>query len=694
MKYVLDSIFEYLQSTLNGSDSTADVLIYCRNGVLSTHRLVLASISKMLLSVFKEDTWDEPIALMLADFAIEEVVEYFNDFYKNGSKSARFIPLSNILGVQGFSNKNHEDFEKITNANFRENNVSIAEKATIIVREKEILNLKTEDFSDGEYNYYEGNQESCENLETLELKFEVELDEIQHDGDNQENGVTFETYEHKLEAQLENIQDDQDNKENGVALETLEHKLEVELDEIKDFVLHKKSKALANEEEKDNPYFTSTDLSYVVKCSFCHTTVKKQNFNRHLKTKHNLTMEDKRKERKKTSEAWQFFEIDEENSKSKCKLCSVEIKISKYTASKLVSHLRHVHPHELSTINIRKMAEADQGNKFDESRDIRNEEAGNNMQTVEARDNDVDPIEVSKTAVKEKAKSSEARQYFTEDPDDNGHSFCNLCQLRIVNKSKIMRVHLMYKHTDIYSTLKRHNVVDHSQKKLGQYYSENPNDPSKYNCNICNASITKCNIFRHINNLHSIFEDGQGPKQLLCSFCGKEFKDKWTRDLHEDTQHKKIYRHNCSICGKGYLNKKMLNEHMLRHTDDKPFQCSDCGQQFTHSGSLRFHEQAKVCSRYNVSGITSLTCPSCDKEFLTPAKLKIHLLRSSLCTLDNKKKPFACEHCERSFISEKYLEIHMRSHTGETPYQCEKCSKRFKFLRRLNYHKCISEPGI
>ena len=86
-------------------------------------------------------------------------------------------------------------------------------------------------------------------------------------------------------------------------------------------------------------------------------------------------------------------------------------------------------------------------------------------------------------------------------------------------------------------------------------------------------------------------------------------------------------------------------------------------------------------------------CPTCDKEFLKPEKLKIHLLRSSLCTIDNKKKPFACQHCEKSFMSEKYLEIHMRSHTGGKPFQCELCNKSFKLLGRSKYHKCITKPS-
>ena len=67
--YFLGFILKYLRSLLeDGNDTNADVFIHCSNGVLPTHRLVLASISRMLLTVFKQDTWDEPIVIILPHF--------------------------------------------------------------------------------------------------------------------------------------------------------------------------------------------------------------------------------------------------------------------------------------------------------------------------------------------------------------------------------------------------------------------------------------------------------------------------------------------------------------------------------------------------------------------------------------------------------------------------------------------------
>ena len=263
---------------------------------------------------------------------------------------------------------------------------------------------------------------------------------------------------------------------------------------------------------------------------------------------------------------------------------------------------------------------------------------------------------------------SDAKKYF--DIDDSTKScVCKLCQAKISADNRVMRGHLRYKHTDIFMTLKRQirGPIEKQMQptKLIQYYEEVPENPAKRICKLCNKSVTRDNIRRHIQNKHGIFAEGDNPKQWLCTHCGKVFKDKWSRNHHEDTVHKKIFKHMCSICGKGCANKHILNDHMLKHTGEKPYQCADCGTQFTNSGVFNQHVQKKMCKMENGATITSLTCLSCKKEFSSVTKMKLHYLRSALCTYDNNKKPFPCQLCEKSFMTEKYLEVHMRSHSGK-----------------------------
>ena len=39
------------------------------------------------------------------------------------------------------------------------------------------------------------------------------------------------------------------------------------------------------------------------------------------------------------------------------------------------------------------------------------------------------------------------------------------------------------------------------------------------------------------------------------------------------------------------------------------------------------------------------------------------------------EKPYACNHCGKSFITQRQLSIHIRSHTGEKSYACDHCGK-------------------
>lgn len=45
--------------------------------------------------------------------------------------------------------------------------------------------------------------------------------------------------------------------------------------------------------------------------------------------------------------------------------------------------------------------------------------------------------------------------------------------------------------------------------------------------------------------------------------------------------------------------------------------------------------------------------------------------------------------CEAAFCRKPYLEVHMRTHTGERPFGCDVCLKRFSQKSSLNTHKRI-----
>ena len=77
-----DLIFDYIVSSLGAEPvATCDVRLVCGDGAVWGHRLVLASISRTLLSILSEaeagDTGDEAVTIIMPDCEVATVRQYF-----------------------------------------------------------------------------------------------------------------------------------------------------------------------------------------------------------------------------------------------------------------------------------------------------------------------------------------------------------------------------------------------------------------------------------------------------------------------------------------------------------------------------------------------------------------------------------------------------------------------------------------
>ena len=110
-----------------------------------------------------------------------------------------------------------------------------------------------------------------------------------------------------------------------------------------------------------------------------------------------------------------------------------------------------------------------------------------------------------------------------------------------------------------------------------------PNDP--VSCTYCGKKFPgPGRLTEHHNAVHL---------EKMCPFCGIMVSGNARLHNHKKTVHTKDRPYNCETCGKGFLQRRFLEEHYNVHTGAKPFKCQYCpkafGSQGTHAGHEKSH---------------------------------------------------------------------------------------------------------
>ncbi|RMB89215.1 hypothetical protein DUI87_34405 [Hirundo rustica rustica] len=74
-------------------------------------------------------------------------------------------------------------------------------------------------------------------------------------------------------------------------------------------------------------------------------------------------------------------------------------------------------------------------------------------------------------------------------------------------------------------------------------------------------------------------------------------------------------------------------------------------------------------------------CPECGKRFQTSSDLLVHQ------QIHREERPFRCPDCRKGFKRDSNLIRHQRIHTGERLYECPQCGNSFSDSSHLSQHQ-------
>ena len=199
-------------------------------------------------------------------------------------------------------------------------------------------------------------------------------------------------------------------------------------------------------------------------------------------------------------------------------------------------------------------------------------------------------------------------------------------------------------------------------------------------------------LSRHLNLMHKPLT------KTKCEVCQEEFSTTVGRNRHHRTVHEDVRNFRCNQCEKCFKRPAHLASHVKSiHVEERPWKCKECDFSSRREDTLKLHSaihrgtrdrshQCDLCpqSFYRRSTLTNHIrihtgdrphhCNLCKSSYKTSGDLSSH----QRVHFEKDRWTFPCVECDKSFTSKSSLKRHSLQHTGESPFKCKFCEKRFK----------------
>ncbi|XP_026325563.1 zinc finger protein 287-like [Hyposmocoma kahamanoa] len=282
---------------------------------------------------------------------------------------------------------------------------------------------------------------------------------------------------------------------------------------------------------------------------------------------------------------------------------------------------------------------------------------------------------------------------------------CDICQCIFSKKSTVS--HHIKEHRYIYTCTTCDVTCVYKQSMRNHLLAQSRK--MVYQCLLCPGRYSSRSLFfRHYKEAH---------RHFVCDYCNSKYKSKRMLIKHIITNH---YTPKCHICNITFKKYRIQQEHMNRQHVYAPTEanyCAPCDKQFANDAQYRYHISTSVAHsrerRTNMKKKEKVKCPQCPNLYHRRSCMMnhfrhVHLKQTkyfcSICEryflnstrlIDHRRekhegyvpvKDKLCNICGRGFSTNRILTNHIRTHTGERPFQCNLCDSKFTQKVALNSH--------
>ncbi|XP_053619295.1 zinc finger and BTB domain-containing protein 41-like isoform X2 [Plodia interpunctella] len=175
---------------------------------------------------------------------------------------------------------------------------------------------------------------------------------------------------------------------------------------------------------------------------------------------------------------------------------------------------------------------------------------------------------------------------------------CILCCVPFEHQ-EALRLHYAHVHNSYYDGVNIGERCPHcalvcaSNALLNKHIKRMHRDRTKkYQCDYCQRLyLTKGEVRAHILWSH----ERRGGHACAAPGCGRVFRSPARLKSHTSIDHLGLpppKNHECPECGKGFINKQVLQRHLRVHSNEK-YPCKECGMLFKTEPYVRVHYQLK-----------------------------------------------------------------------------------------------------